>query len=254
MIWLIGGTAETGKILERIRGKVEYIVTVATPEGKEMLDDEHVLVSRMDYQAMLTFIETCSIDLVVDISHPYASEVTQNARWACQETNIHYFRFVRKPSKIKECTKVSSLDECLEYLKTISGCVFFTTGSKNIQDFEQVKGKNRFVYRILPICSSIETCRANNVHMKDIVAILGPVSEDLNVAMFQAYQADYVVMKDSGKAGGTPEKLKACQRLGIIPIIIGRADEDGISDLETLVSLICPQSTSASHPHDLRDK
>jgi precorrin-6A/cobalt-precorrin-6A reductase len=145
---------------------------------------------------------------------------------------------VRERAKIDDAVYLSSLENCVEFLKNVQGCVFFTTGSKNIRDFQEVRGANRFVYRVLPTSSSISECTKHHVTMKDIIAILGPVSEELNVAMFQAYRAKYVVMKDSGEAGGTPEKLNACHRLGIVPVMIGRVDEDGISDLETLVKMI----------------
>ncbi len=238
MIWIIGGTTETGQVIEKFRGHVAYIVTVATPAGQEMLGDEHVEVARMDYAAMRDFIHANAIEIAVDLSHPYAHEVTQNARHACQDANIRYIRYIRQPSLPKNTVSVSSLEECLLFLKSVTGCVFFTTGSKNISDFEQVRGKNRFVYRVLPMAESLETCVNNQVALRDIVAMLGPVSEALNVAMFQEFQADYVVMKDSGHTGGTPEKIAACRRLGIPSVVIGRPDDDGITDLNHVISLI----------------
>lgn len=235
MIWIIGGTTETGQVVEQIKGKVDYIVTVASATGHEMLADAHVWVDRMDYPAMLNFLCMYSIDLAVDLSHPYAVEVSKNARRACQDANIRCLRFVRKPSETTDAVYVFSLEECLTFLQRVTGCVFFTTGSKNITDFEQIRGDNRFVYRVLPTPDSLEMCVLHQVAMRDVVAILGPVSEELNVAMFSEYQASYVVMKNSGNAGGTPEKLNACRRLGITPVIIGRPDDEGISDLKSVV-------------------
>ena len=78
--------------------------------------------------------------------------------------------------------------------------------------------------------------------MKDIVAVLGPVSEALNIAMFQEYHSEYVVMKDSGKTGGTPQKINACRKLGITSVLICRKDEEGISDLDVLAEMICRKS------------
>ena len=238
MIWIIGGTTETRAFLQKIKENSAYIVTVTTPEGKAFLADPHVLVRRLDYPAMLEFIQTNSIDTVVDLSHPYAVDVSRNARRACRENHIRYFRFVRPESEQTKATLVSSLDECLALLKTVNGCVFFTTGSKYIQDFERVRGENRFVYRILPTPASIEACSNAHIKLHDIVAMMGPFSEELNMAMFQEYHAEYVIMKNSGAAGGTPEKVNACLCLGITPVIIGRHDENGISNLETLVKLV----------------
>jgi len=94
-----------------------------------------------------------------------------------------------------------------------------------------VKGNKRFVHRIIPSLESLKICVDNNLALADIVALLGPFSRELNREMFREYQADYVVMKDSGIRGGAKEKLLACRDLGITPIVIGRESREGYNDL-----------------------
>lgn len=239
MIWIIGGTCETVELANKIRGDMEYIITAATEAEREFLDDENLLVCRMDEQKVESFIRSHAIDLVVDMSHPYASEVTKNAREAASKFNINYIRYVRKKTKDTEGSiYLDSISQCKEFLKNINGCVFFTTGSKNIKDFESVRGSNRFVYRVLPTLQSIAECQENNIMIKDIMAALGPYSEGLNAAMFKEYGADYVVMKDSGTEGGTTEKVRACRGLNIKAVIIGRHHEDGAEDIDDVINLI----------------
>ena len=74
--------------------------------------------------------------------------------------------------------------------------------------------------------------------MHDIIAILGPFSKEYNKIMFREYKSDYVIMKDSGEKGGTTQKIKACEELGITPIIIGRKDEEGINSLDEIEQII----------------
>lgn len=239
MIWIIGGTCEAVELAKRIRGNVDYIVTAATYGEKEFLEDENLVISRMDADSMVEFIESNSISLIVDMSHPYAMEVTANANEASKRCKVEYIRYVRKKTGDTDgCIILSSFDECVKLLKTLNGCVFFTTGSKNISHFEAVKGDNRFVYRVLPAVFSIDECLKNNVKMKDIVAALGPFSEELNSAMFKEYGADYVVMKDSGSQGGTYEKIAACRRLGIKAIVVGREEEKGMYELDEVIETI----------------
>lgn len=239
MIWVIGGTCETVELVQKIRDKMEYIITAATEAEREFLVDEKLIVCRIDEKEVENFIRDNSIDLVVDLSHPYAFEVTKNAREAAEKFNINYIRYVRQKTKdIEDCIYLDSISQCREFLKHINGCVFFTTGSKNIKDFESVRGNNRFVYRVLPTLESIAECQKKNIKIKDIIAALGPFSEDLNFAMFKEYDADYVVMKDSGKEGGTDEKVQACRRLNIEVVIIGRNNEDGADDIDDVINLI----------------
>lgn len=239
MIWIIGGTSETIEFIEKIEGKVDYIVTVATYAGMERLKGKNVAVKRLDSLEMTVFIKTHKINKIIDLTHPYAVEVSENAKCVAKDTNTEYIRYVRGKSKIySDIISVDGIDECIEVLKKIKGNVFFTTGSKNIKDFEKVKRDNRFIYRVLPSKFSIEECIENNVELKDIVAVLGPFSVELNMSLFREYSVDYVVMKDSGIRGGTDEKLVACNNMNIGVIMIKREDERGIDDIDELVELI----------------
>ena len=215
--------------------EVPHIVTVATSHGATEIKDRDVLIARLSQDDMEELIDRHSIHTVVDISHPYATEVSRQAQDACEEKGIRYLRYVREKVHEQNVIYLKSLEECLDFLSTLKGTVFFTTGSKNIRDFESVRGKNRFIYRILPAAFSLDECVKNDVALQDIIAMRGPISENLNIAMFREYHADFVVMKDSGDRGGTPEKLNACYELEITPIVWGRDSEDGESSLRSLL-------------------
>lgn len=239
MIWIIGGTSESRELLSKIKDSNNYIVTVATEEGLDFFDSDKVIMGRLNKNEMMGFIDQYHIDTVVDLSHPYATIVTDNARSVCKEKGIQYLRYVRDRIQLADNEiYLNSYEECYEYLKGISGTVFFTTGSKNICDFQKVREKNRFIYRILPALESLEICRENNIHMKDIVAILGPFSKEMNKVMFMDYDVDYCVMKDSGNIGGTVEKIQACRELEVTPIIIGRKQEEGITQLDDIIKAL----------------
>lgn len=239
MIWIIGGTSESRRLIDRIKDLDSYIVTVATESGEEFIENIKCYTGRMDYAGMLEFVSKNCISLIVDLSHPYAKVVTENAKKVAGEKNIGYIRYTRK--KVVPNSKgiyLKNYEEAYDYIAKINGTVFFTTGSKNIGDFEKVRGENRFIYRILPALESIKICRKHDIKLKDIIAVLGPFSVEYNKAMFKEYGVDYVVMKDSGEEGGTLDKIRACEELGIIPIIIGREMEDGFHSLDSIEKII----------------
>ena len=241
MIWIIGGTSETGDFIEKIEGKIEYIVTVATYAGMEVLKGKNVRVKRLDYGEMIKFIKDNNIKTIVDLTHPYAVEVSKNAEEVAADTDTEYIKYVREKAESEiyhDIITVDGIDQCKDYLKNITGTVLFTTGSKNIVDFESIRAENRFIYRVLPSIFSLEECVQNEIALKDIVAVLGPFSVELNMALFSEYDVDLVVMKDSGTRGGTDEKLLACKRMNIKALMIGRKEEKGIYDIDELVELI----------------
>ena len=97
--WILGGTTE-GRLLAEFCGArgIEAFVSVATEYGGELVEPSasvRVVTGRMDGEQMVSFIEENGIDEVIDATHPYASEVTENARRACERTGISYIRCVR---------------------------------------------------------------------------------------------------------------------------------------------------------------
>jgi precorrin-6A/cobalt-precorrin-6A reductase len=241
MIWIIGGTSEARELINMLGDRTDYIATIATEGGKEFLNSNNVYIGRLNKAEMVNFAKENTIDTVVDLSHPYAKVVSDNARSISEELGIKYLRYVRKRTEYEdELIYLNSYEQCYEYLTKIKGTVFFTTGSKNIGDFEKVRGENRFIYRILPAIESLEICRRYNIHMENIIALLGPFSKEFNKIMLSIYNANYCVMKDSGDAGGTLEKIQACKELGVKPIMIGREDEKGFTQLEDIFTSISP--------------
>ncbi len=240
MIWIIGGTSEAREIVSRIKDYMDnFIVTVATEDAREFIDTDRVIVGRLDIEDMGRLIEDKGISLIIDLTHPYADIVSENAKKIAKDKRVKYIRYVReKMDNEDDIIYLENYEQTYKYLKNIEGVVFFTTGSKNIKDFEKVRGDNRFIYRILPTIPSIEQANNSNVSMNDIVAMLGPFSKEFNKSIFQNYKVDYCVTKDSGSNGGTRDKINACKELGIKTILIDRDIEDGIRNLEEIEKII----------------
>lgn len=244
MIWIIGGTSEAREILSRIENDVDdFIITVATDEGKEFLETEKVISGRLNLEDMNRLVEDKKINLIVDLTHPYAKVVSENAKKISKEKKIKYIRYVRQRIDSREdVIYLENYKEAYKYLENISGVVFFTTGSKNISDFERVKNDNRFIYRILPTVPSIEQANKSSVSMENMVAILGPFTKEFNKSIFKNYKVDYCVTKDSGSKGGTMDKIDACRELGIKIILIGREIEKGYGSLDEIERIIKKES------------
>ncbi len=239
MIWIIGGTSEGREIVDRISDLDNFLVSVATDDAREFIRAKKLFVGRMDYDQMKAFALDHQVSLIVDLTHPYAKIVSKNAKELAKNLKIDYIRYIRSKTNIGNAGHIfNSYQEAYDYLKDIKGTVFFTTGSKNIKDFEKVRGENRFIYRVLPARESLDICKENNIQMRDIIAVLGPFSKDFNMAMLKEYRPDYCIMKNSGHKGGTLEKIQACQELNIIPLVIGREDEDGINNLDDIEKII----------------
>ena len=169
--------------------------------------------------------------LVLDATHPYAAEVTENIRTACSNTEISCIRVLRNDSEHQQAVYVESTEAAVRYLKETEGKVLLTTGSKELKAFTEIPDYQKRIFaRVLSLPSVIEACRELGFEGKNLIAMQGPFSEEMNRAMLRQYDCRYLVTKDSGKAGGFPEKIQAAISCGAVPVIIGRPSGDtGIS-------------------------
>ena len=232
---VFAGTTEGYEISRFLsENQLPVLACVATEYGSKSLQENsclHVQAGRLDEQQMRDLFFREKPELVLDATHPYAAEVTQNIRKACEETGVSYTRILRTGSEQQNAVYVRDAKEAAEYLKGTEGNVLLTTGSKELAVFTSVTDYNKRLFaRVLSLPSVIESCQALGFEGRNLIAMQGPFSKELNQAMLEQYQCKYLVTKDSGKAGGFLEKIQAAEALGVTAVIIGRPlAEEGLS-------------------------
>lgn len=227
MIWVIGGTKDSRDFLEKIvKSTTDIIVTTATEYGGKLLENLPVktLCKKLTYSMMVDFVKENSIDKIVDLSHPYAMEVSQNAIDVSKELQIEYFRFEREeisflPQKYTEFDNIESL---VEYLEGVEGNILVTLGSNNIPHFSKLKNLGNFYFRILPKWDMVKKCEDIGILPKNIIAMQGPFSKNMNKAMIEQYDIKYLVTKQAGDTGGEREKIEAADEMNIEVVFLTR--------------------------------
>lgn len=242
---IFGGTSEGRMLSECLcRNKIAHTLCVATDYGEEVLEPSeyaHVLQGRLDTQQMADLIQSEQCLVVVDATHPYAVEVSQNIRKACEMTEMKYLRFLRAEEAVidvKNDVIVSSAAEAAAYLDGQEGAIFLTTGSKELPAFTAgVHETERLFVRVLPSVQVVASCRELGLEGKQICAMQGPFSEEMNRALLQQTKASWLVTKDTGITGGFPEKVRAARSLGVRLVIIRRPEESGLNYESVLQAL-----------------
>mgnify|MGYP000010705361 CR=1 FL=1 len=110
------------------------------------------------------------------------------------------------------------------HLRTHSGNILLTTGSKELAVFAPLK--ERLFVRVLPGLESIGLCEKAGIRGKQILAMQGPFSEEMNLAMIHQFSIRYLVTKASGAHSGFQEKLAAAQKAGITACVIGKQEQE----------------------------
>lgn len=240
--------------------RMRCFVCTATEYGKSILKDLRgitVHAGRMNCREIQDFIENNRISLVVDATHPFAREVTDNIRQACNaaacKMNVRYVRCLRsKTEQIQDGRQqpengrtadeeserslgdpavcVDSVIQAVDYLKNTEGNILIATGSKELHLYTEIPDyKTRCFARVLSTREAVETGVRLGFEGKHLIAMQGPFSVEMNLALLRQTEASWFVTKESGAAGGFHEKLTAAQRARAVAVVVGRPAECGKS-------------------------
>lgn len=237
-VLIFAGTTEGRKLSEYlVEAKIPHTICVATEYGEIVLE-EHPLVTihrgRIQEQEMTSFIQEKDYVAVIDATHPYATVVTQNIKSAMAGLSIPYYRLQREMSEAQTYEKITYFDSheaCALALEEIKGNILLTTGSKELLPYTtRERLKDRLYIRVLPSVESIRLCEEKGICGKQILALQGPFSAEMNEAILHQYNIACMVTKESGVNGGYEEKVKAAQNADIpVFVISNTTQKEGLS-------------------------
>ena len=236
-ILIFGGAAEGRMLAEQLPAMGHSVtVSVATGLGAEELRDLpcRIRAGRLDTAEMTELVK--GFELVVDATHPYAAEASRNIRNACKEADIPMRRVLREASETGDCIRVGNCAGAAEYLEDKPGNILIATGSKELPSYAGLDPL-RLYPRVLPTHEALDTCEALGIPHSHILALQGPFSLEMNLAMLRQYGIRYLVTKDGGDLGGFREKREAARQAGAELILVGRPEDSGISMEQLLQEL-----------------
>ena len=234
-IFIFSGTSEGRRLSKQLaEAGADVHVRVATEYGAEVMGyDPNIDVqvgSCGGAEGIADQIRKNGYGIVVDATHPYALNITEHIRQACEATGAEYIRLKRSESDTdsSNIVKVSSVQEAVDYLKDKEGNILASTGSKDIALYTQIPDyRERVTARVLSTMESVQKCAEYGFSGKNLICAQGPFSEETNYATLKQIDARYLVTKDSGTAGGYEDKVRAAMRAGATVVLIERPKEEG---------------------------
>lgn len=249
-VLVYGGTTEGRRLAEQLCNMgLQCTVCVATEYGESVLKQRQGLLIRQGRmnavqmkQLLDTMCQTSSLLAVVDATHPYAVEVSAQIKTSMAESGIPLFRLKRSTNSGRNEEKrvrwFSDVQACANALRQVKGNILLTTGSKELAAFAHQAYRDRLYVRILPSMESLAGCEALGISGRQLIAMQGPFCEQLNEALLAQFQITCLVTKESGKAGGYEEKIRAAINRGIMTYVIGSPEEEGL-DFTDVLQQIC---------------
>ena len=234
MILFLAGTSDARELAIELKEKgFDPLTTVVTENASYALLEAglRVHIGRLTAEEMAAIIQEENMKAIVDASHPFAEEASKNAIEAATNAGVPYFRYEREQIDQYDdrVVSVATYEEAADVALERKGNIMLTTGSKTLETFAKkligVEGV-RLIARMLPRLDNMEKCAALGVEQKNIVAIQGPFSYELNRALYQQFDVTIMVTKESGKVGSVDEKVEAALELGIPVVMIRRPKID----------------------------
>jgi len=227
---VFGGTTEGRQIADRLAKNGGLLcVCVATKYGESFLENtDRVKVGRLNMPQMMEMFNKLNPTLVIDATHPYATEVTKNISEACKCTGFDYVRVSRdsETTKDESIYQFNSIDDMIRWVNENEGIVFSTLGVKEAAVLTGVRDyKKRVWIRVLPVESSLNTCAEAGFDREHVIDEMGPFTYEQNMKMFTDVKADILLTKESGKAGGFMEKIEAAKDCNMKIAVLTRPEQ-----------------------------
>lgn len=258
---VFAGTAEGRTLSEYLSGRqIPVTACTATEYGGTLLRENpylNVHTGRMDREQMGTFFQEERAALVVDATHPYAAAVSENICLACRDTGAEYIRLIRESVNTgqEDMVEVNSVEEAAAYLAGTKGNILAATGSKELAKYTAIPNYEERVFaRVLSTGEVAVACEKLGFRGKHLICMQGPFSEELNIALLRQFDCQYLVTKETGKAGGFEEKLRAASKAGATVVLVGRPPEQkgySYEEVRKILSVHFPKLSEKIHTDNI---
>ncbi len=228
-VLVFGGTTEGRELSDYLRKSgIPHMVSVATEYGEEILKENgesDLLVGRKNADEIADVLSKGEFSVVIDSTHPFATAASSQIKNACEMTDTKYLRLARNTdttySAKDMAVYVNSIEDAVDELNNTEGVILLLTGSR---DLDRITGRlsdiGRVYARVLPNEESLHKCTAAGLRGKQIIAMQGPFSKQMNVALIKEVGAAVILTKESGETGGFDEKLEAASECRVRAVVI----------------------------------
>jgi precorrin-6A/cobalt-precorrin-6A reductase len=233
-IFLLGGTSETAPLAEALAAQ-GFSVLISTATDIPLPVGDHPRIRRrsgmLDETRFRRLLRDEDIRGIVDATHPYAEAIGPLARLAAESLHLPYFRWLRPEAVAETAGLQVTADHADAAALAFSWGppVLLTIGSKNLEPYIRESRRTGIpvIARVLDYPDSRTACQKLGLPPEAVVTGKGPFSVDKNRATLRRYGIGVMVTKDSGVAGGVPEKLKAAKLEDCRVVVIRRPEPPG---------------------------
>lgn len=243
---VLAGTEDGRELADALKQRGhEVLVSTLTAYGAELVQGQGLKArsGAMDAQSLSELLKDNSFEALVDATHPYAVRVKEMAQKVCKDLELPYLRWERSALEVEDHPLIhwaEDIPAAAQIAARLGKRILLTTGSNGLPEWAaQPLLRDKLLYiRVLPTSEVLGRCESLGFKPFQIVAAQGPFSQEWDEAMFKQLKIQVVAAKESGKVGGTQEKVQACLNLNLPLILLKRPAAEKALDSQTMDQFI----------------
>lgn len=244
---VLAGTEDGRELADALKQRGhDVLVSTLTAYGADLVQEQGLQArsGAMDAENLTDLLKAgTAFAALVDATHPYAVRVKEMAKAVCADLALPYLRWERSALELEDHPLIhwaEDIPSAAQIAAKFGQRILLTTGSNGLPEWVALPSMNdKMIYiRVLPTSEVLARCESLGFKPNQIIAAQGPFSQEWDEAMFRQLKIEVVVAKESGKVGGTLEKVKACFNLNLPLVIIKRPVAEKDLNSRTLTQFI----------------
>ncbi|WP_219266617.1 cobalt-precorrin-6A reductase [Pseudomonas sp. Xaverov 259] len=167
------------------------------------------------FEGLAQFVRDEQISLILDATHPYAAQISQNAATAAKVCGIPCWALRRsawQPQAGDDWREVGDWAHLIEALKPFKRPLF-TLGREPLQHLNEIPADQFWTLRALDVYPGNARC--------EVIGARGPFLIEDERALFERREIDVLISKNSGSAATEP-KLEVARERGVPVLVLKR--------------------------------
>jgi len=209
-LWLIGGTQESRQLVQQLVAALvtrpqtpQLLITVTTEAARSLypqMAPDQIWVGRLTTDHADRFVTEHGITAILDLSHPFATAISQLAIAIAQSHHLPYLRYERPLDEAGTerwrdrrdragLIQVPQLHDLLTPAYLSSDRTLLTLGYRQLTEFAPWQSQATLFARILPSPVALNTALAQGFTPDRLIALRPPISLDLEMALWQHWRS-----------------------------------------------------------------
>lgn len=236
-VLILGGTTESRELAARLAVSLntEVVLSLAGRTSDPMKYPVPVRIGGFGGPSGLAdYLLERRIDLLIDATHPFSTQMSRNAMLAANETTVPLFKLCRPAWQQIEgdrWTDAASIADAVAKLGRVGRRVFVAMGRQELAPLLSAPHHSYLLRSVDPIEPPLDLPDARYIQAR------GPFALDTERELLAGEKIDAILAKNSGGAA-TYAKIEAARELGIDVVLVRRPKREDVETVETMAEAL----------------